>query len=123
MDIDDKKIAERCSEALRQKGVMRKTFAETIGKSRATVSDYLNGNLKIPTATIVVISKLTGKSIDELITGRVQEISKIEDCVREEMTRYGLNEEDYEIILLIKKLSPGKKELAKIVLKDMAKPD
>ena len=68
----DKEIAVRAKEAMDRAGVNHNRLAKKIGKSAATVSDYLNGTIRIPVSVLVEIAELTGESIHHLATGGYQ---------------------------------------------------
>lgn len=70
MDDRDKAIAARAKVAMEQAKILGLDLAEQIGKTSATVSDYLNGGIRIPVVVLVAISNMTGESIEYLATGK-----------------------------------------------------
>lgn len=70
METPDKEIAARAKEAMERAGIPNNKLAKQVGRSQATVSDYLNGSIRIPVSVLVVIAKLTGFSLERLATGK-----------------------------------------------------
>ena len=83
-----------------------------LGVGGGAVSKYERGAAEPSISALKILAKLGNITVDELITGNE---------LKEENNQ--LSDQDKDLLALIQKLSPGKKELAKIVLKDMAKPD
>lgn len=60
MTRDEIEIAKRCQSALENSGLKAKDLAAAINKSQATVSDYLNGAVRIPVIVMAKIVEMTG---------------------------------------------------------------
>ncbi len=70
MTDEEKEIAARCKKAMEEAGIQAKDLAREIKRTPATVSEYLNGTLRIPVITLLEISKKTGRSLDFLASGQ-----------------------------------------------------
>lgn len=84
-------IAKRAKEALFAAGIKNKSLASEAGLSAATVSDYLNGNIRIPLDVIAVIAEMTGEQLDWLILGNTSPIQQRDgrmERVEEERATY-----------------------------------
>jgi len=65
-----KEIAERCKVALDEADIKLKDLATKVDRSGATITDYLNGSIRIPVTVVAVISEVSGESLDWLINGK-----------------------------------------------------
>ena len=70
MTNKNKEIAERCRVALDKADIKLKELAKSVDRSGATITDYLNGSIRIPVTVIAVISDVSGESLDWLINGK-----------------------------------------------------
>ena len=68
-----KEIAERCKVALEEADIKLKDLATTVDRSGATITDYLNGSIRIPVTVVAAISEMSGQSLDWLIIGKETE--------------------------------------------------
>ena len=71
MTNKNKEIAERCRVALDKADIKLKELAKSVDRSGATITDYLNGSIRIPVTVIAVISEVSGESLDWLINGKM----------------------------------------------------
>lgn len=67
---EEKTIALRCKQVLEEKGVPIDELAKLVSRPPSTVSEYLDGSLRIPLSVLAEISKLTGSSLDWLVAGQ-----------------------------------------------------
>ena len=65
-----KEIAERCKVALDEADIKLKDLATEVDRSGATITDYLNGSIRIPVTVVAAISEMSGESLDWLINGK-----------------------------------------------------
>jgi transcriptional regulator with XRE-family HTH domain len=107
MDKKDTEMAGRAKDAFERAGIKNKDLAQRIGKSGATVSDYLRGNIRIPTNVVAEIAAMTGASLRWLITG--QEI--LRDGRAEQGVAGGVNEDSPEYITQPLKLTRQEEEV------------
>lgn len=70
MTNKNKEIAERCKTALDRADIKLKDLATKVDRSGATITDYLNGSIRIPVTVIATISEISGESLDWLINGK-----------------------------------------------------
>ncbi len=55
-------------EFLESSEMTQATLATAIGVSQPTVSDWINGHMQPSVANLIVIARVTGLSVDELLT-------------------------------------------------------
>lgn len=83
----DKSFAVRLRGAIESMGINPTQFAYRAGVPQGTISKCLSGH--VPTARILLrIAKLTGKSVDWLLTGK-EEKRRGEGYVAERLAQYG----------------------------------
>lgn len=60
---------ERLREYMEERGLTQKQLAALLGVEQPTISDWINGKMTPTAKRLLVISKRTGLSVDELLKG------------------------------------------------------
>ena len=71
--MTNKDIADRCKRALEDINYKAKDLAAKVDKTGATVSEYLNGSVRIPVTVVATIAEITGEPLDWLIFGKKEQ--------------------------------------------------
>lgn len=83
MESIAKDIGRRIKDSLKASGLKQKDLAEALGIADASVSAYVQGDNRMPEESYLILSGLTGKSIDYFFTGK-----ESCSCISEPQTDY-----------------------------------
>lgn len=112
-------LGARIRKIRKQAGIGTEAFGEKLGVKSGAVYKYERNGAEPSVAALKTLSRIGGISIDELVTG--EPCSVVCENSAEHEAKH--NAEDAAFLDLLHQLSPGKKELAKMVLKDFVAAD